>query len=209
VTPFAFNRLERWNCLNPEVLLAVKKLNGVRTEAAWFLHEVMLEERRQMTIEDRVALLENIREIEQLKYRYARCCDSGYDLDGFRSIFIPDGTWSANGYGEFHGHGEICDFFKELSQSVVDVLHYVTSPQVTIAEDGRTATGTFYLLCLSRFRNKHDRSLIDFVIIMGVYEDKFVKTEAGWRFESIKVNVSHTNRLETQSDPTVTPEVGR
>ena len=90
-----------------------------------------------MTLEDRVALLENVREIEQLKYRYARCCDGGYDLEGFRSIFVPDGTWAANGYGEFHGHQAICDFFQELSQSVVNVLHYVTSPHITIAEDGR------------------------------------------------------------------------
>jgi len=161
-----------------------------------------------MTLEARIAFLENVREIEQLKLRYARCCDTGYDLDGFRSIFVPDGTWSANGYGEFHGHKEICDFFQELSQSVVSVLHYVTSPQITIAEDGRTATGTFYLHCLSRFRRKDDRSLIDFVVIMGVYEDKFVKTNAGWRFESINVNVMQTNRLDTQSDDSVLKQQG-
>jgi hypothetical protein len=28
-----------------------------------------------MVLEDRVALRENVGEIEQLKYRYARCCD--------------------------------------------------------------------------------------------------------------------------------------
>jgi len=161
-----------------------------------------------MMLEDRLAVLENIREIEQLKYRYARCCDTGYDLDGFRSIFVADGTWSANGYGEYHGHQEICDFFQALSQSVVDVLHYVTSPHITIAEDGRTAAGTFSLLCLSRFRRKDDKKLIDFVVILGVYDDKFVKTNAGWRFESIKVNVSHVNRRDTQSEPTVKQEVG-
>lgn len=188
-----------------EVMPALKKRNGVRTEAAEFPRSVRLdsEEMRQMTLEARVAFLENVREIEQLKYRYARCCDSGYDLDGFRSIFVADGTWSANGFGEYHGHQEICDFFQALSQSVVDVLHYVTSPQITIAEDGRTATGTFYLLCLSRFRRKEDKKLIDFVVMMGVYDDKFVKTEAGWRFESITVNVMHVNRLDTQLDSTV------
>jgi hypothetical protein len=159
-----------------------------------------------MILADRVALLEDVRAIEQLKYRYARCCDSGYDLEGFRSIFVPDGTWSANGFGAFHGHREICDFFQELSQSVVDVLHYVTSPHITIAEDGRTATGTFSLLCLSRFRRKHDRSLIDFVVMMGVYTDTFVKTDAGWRFEAITVNVMHANRLDTQPETTVTQE---
>jgi SnoaL-like domain len=159
-----------------------------------------------MTLEDRLALLENVREIEQLKYRYARCCDGGYDLEGFRAIFVPDGTWAANGYGAFHGHEEICQFFHELSQSVVTVLHYVTSPHITIAADGRTATGTFYLHCLSRVRRKHDPSLVDFVVQMGVYTDTFVKTEAGWRFVTINVNVTHTNRLDTQPETTVTQE---
>ena len=159
-----------------------------------------------MTLEGRVAFLENVREIEQLKYRYARCCDGGYDLEGFRSIFVPDGTWSANGYGEFRGHQAICDFFRELSQSVVTVLHYVTSPHITIAEDGQTATGTFYLHCLVRSRHQLNRSLIDFVVIMGVYNDTFVKTDAGWRFASINVNVTHTNRLDTQPETTVTQE---
>lgn len=159
-----------------------------------------------MTLEDRVAWLENVREIEQLKYRYARCCDGGYDLAGFRAIFVPDGAWAANGYGEFHGHEEICNFFQELSQSVVNVLHYVTSPHIAIAEDERTATGTFYLHCLSRVRRKHDRSLVDFVVQMGVYTDTFVKTEAGWRFQSIHVNVTHTHRLDTRSETPVTQE---
>ena len=148
-----------------------------------------------MTVEDRLALLENEREIEQLKYRYARCCDGGYDLEGLRAIFVPEGMWAANGYGEFHGHQAICDFFQELSGSVVTVLHYVTAPQITIAKDGRTATGTFYLNCLSRVRRKEDRSTIDFFVQMGVYTDTFVKTEAGWRFASINVNVTHTERL--------------
>jgi hypothetical protein len=41
---------------------------------------------------------------------------------------------------------------------------------------------------------------------MGVYTDTFVKTEAGWRFASIHVNVTHTNRLATQPETTVTQE---
>lgn len=149
-----------------------------------------------MTVEERLALLENERAIEQLKYRYARCCDGGYDLEGFRAIFLPDGVWAANGYGEYHGHQAICDFFEALSKSVVTVLHYVTAPQITVAADGRTADGTFYLNCLSRVRRKDDPSTIDFFVQMGVYTDRFVKTDAGWRFASLNVNVTHTERFK-------------
>ena len=149
-----------------------------------------------MTMEERLAHLENVREIEQLKFRYARCCDGDYDLAGFRAIFVPDGTWAANGYGEFHGHQAICDFFQALSESVVSVLHYVTSPQITFARDGQTAAGTFYLHCLSRVRRKQDPSVIDFFVQMGVYTDTFVKTATGWRFTSINVDVTHTELLK-------------
>lgn len=150
-----------------------------------------------MTIEQRLALLENERAIEQLKYRYARCCDGGYDLEGFRSIFTPDGIWAANGYGEYRGHDAICDFFEALSRSIVTVLHYVTSPNIMIAEDGLAATASFYLHCLSRVRRKETPTTVDFFVQMGVYTDAFVKTEAGWRFASIKVDVLHTERLNS------------
>ena len=48
--------------------------------------------------------------------------------------------------------------------------------------------------------------MIDFVVMMGVYTDTFVKTDAGWRFASINVNVTHTNRLDTQPETPVTQE---
>jgi hypothetical protein len=89
---------------------------------------------------------------------------------------------------------------------VVNVLHYVTSPHITIAEDGRSATGTFDLHCLSRVRRLQDRALIEFVVQMGVYTDTFIKTNAGWRFTSLNVNVLHANRLDTQSEATPTQE---
>jgi len=89
---------------------------------------------------------------------------------------------------------------------VVNVLHYVTSPHITIAEDGRSATGTFDLHCLSRVRRQQDRAVIEFVVQRGVYTDTFIKTNAGWRFTSINVNVTHANRLDTQSESTTTQQ---
>ena len=48
--------------------------------------------------------------------------------------------------------------------------------------------------------------MIEFVVQRGVYTDTFIKTNAGWRFTSINVNVTHANRLDTQSESTTTPE---
>lgn len=155
----------------------------------------------QLSLEERMARLEDLRAIEQLKYRYAACCDTGYDLDGFRSIFTDDATWSAGGFGTFRGHDEICGFFGDLSRSVIEVLHYVTSPRIIIGEDGRSATGTFYLLCLSRSHSRKDPSLVDLVMTMGTYEDSLVKTDGRWLFTAIKVNVGHVAKLGSSTNP--------
>ena len=58
-----------------------------------------------------------------------------------KTIFVPEGTWAANGYGEYRGHQAICDFFEALSNSVVNVLHYVSAPHITIAAEELTKVG--------------------------------------------------------------------
>jgi hypothetical protein len=150
---------------------------------------------RSSALEDRLARLEDEKAILHLKYQYAAYCDTGYDLDGFRSIFTPNGRWAANGFGTFTGHDEICRFFEELSATVVQVLHYVTSPRITVADDGRTATGDFYLLCLSRSRDRGNLSVVDSVATMGTYEDRFVKLADRWLIEEMKVNVGHVAKI--------------
>ena len=144
-----------------------------------------------------------MRAIEELKYQYAAYCDSGYDLEGLRSIFIeglrsifiPDGRWIANGFGAFTGHEEICRFFAELTTTVVQVLHYVTGPRIVVADDGQRAAGRFYLLCLSKSRRREDPSVVDSVATLGTYEDQFVKREGRWLFEEMKVNVARAFKI--------------
>lgn len=145
--------------------------------------------------EQRLVRLEALREIEHLKYRYARCCDTGYDLGGFRSIFVPHARWSANGFGTFDGIEAICAHFAELSKSVVEVLHYITAPDIEIAGDRRTANARFYLQCLSRSRNRRDPAVIDLVLTMGTYRDRLVRIDGRWFFEEIVVDVGHVTRL--------------
>ena len=147
------------------------------------------------TLEARVARLEDLRAIEQLKYRYARCCDAGYDLAGFRAIFVPHGRWAANGFGSFEGIEAICGHFSELSRNVVEALHHVTAPEIAIDADGMHATARFYLNCLSRSRNRRDPSIIDLFLTMGTYRDRLVRGAQGWLFEEIVVEVGHVSRI--------------
>ena len=51
------------------------------------------------TLEERIQRLEDIRECEQLQYKYEHYLDIGYDGDGIASLFVPDGLWEIRGCG--------------------------------------------------------------------------------------------------------------
>ena len=148
-----------------------------------------------LTLEQRVGRIEDVHAITTLKYQYAAFCDAGYDLDGLCSLFIPDGRWAANGYGDFCGHAQIRDYFAKLSTTVVEVLHYVTSPRIDVAQDGQSARGKFYLSCLCRSRRRNDPSIADPVVILGSYADSFVKVGGRWLFQELVVDVRFSARI--------------
>lgn len=148
-----------------------------------------------MTLEQRVGRIEDVSAITSLKYQYAAFCDAGYDLDGLCSVFVPDGRWAANGYGDFKGHAQIRAYFAGLSTTVADVLHYVTSPRIELAEDSQSATGQFYLLCLCKSLRQDNPSIADPVVIAGTYEDQFVKIDGRWFFKELVVNVRYSKRI--------------
>ena len=152
-------------------------------------------DREPMTLEQRVGRLEDVHAIKTLKYQYAAFCDAGYDLDGLCSVFVPDGRWAASGHGDFRGHAEIREYFTRLSTMVVDVLHYVTSPSIDVAEDRQSATGRFYLLCLCKQRRRDVPSIADPVVIIGTYEDQFVKVNGRWFFRELVVDVRFSKRI--------------
>lgn len=147
------------------------------------------------SVERRLGRHDDAREIETLKYRYAAFCDAGYDLDGLCSLFAADGRWAANGYGDFVGHDAIRAFFKTMASSVEEVLHYVTSPRIDIAEDGLSATGQFYLLCVCKSRRAKEPEVSDPVLICGTYDDTFVKVDGRWLFKELRVDEQYAKRF--------------
>ena len=155
-----------------------------------------------LTLEQRVGRIEDVQAIKTLKYQYAAFCDAGYDLDGLCSVFVPEGRWAANGYGDFRGHAAIRAYFEQLSTTVTDVLHYVTSPRIEVAQDGYSAKGRFYLLCLCKSRRRDDPSVADPVVILGTYQDQFVKVDGRWFFQELVVDVRYSKRLRESSKNT-------
>lgn len=142
---------------------------------------------RVARLEDELGRLQDIRAIEQLKYRYAGYCDHGYDPDGIASCFTPDGVWVVNGVGgDVAGHDAIRAHFSALSKSISWALHYVVAPQVELAADRMTAVGHFYLLCLCTIAREDGSSEKDAVILTLNYTDRFVKHDGRWLFTELR-----------------------
>lgn len=147
-----------------------------------------------LSVEDRLRRLEDIHAVENLKYAYTEALDNGYELDDICSLFAPDARWCAKGFGDYRGTAEIRGFFENLSQSVTFARHFAMSPRIEISDDGTEATSRFYLLCLYRIGRDETSSEIPGIII-GAYRDSLKRTEDGWLYEEMLIDIHFSGSL--------------
>ncbi|MDR6438735.1 uncharacterized protein (TIGR02246 family) [Paenarthrobacter nicotinovorans] len=134
----------------------------------------------------RLVRLEDVQAIEKLKYTYAGYCDDSYNPEGIAALFVEDGRWIVDGEGAtLVGHDAIRGHFTALSERIPWALHFVMAPNIVVAEDGLSAKGTFYLLCLCTIEQTEDPSKKDAVVLTVTYSDKFVKRDGTWFFEEL------------------------
>jgi hypothetical protein len=137
-------------------------------------------------LEARLERLEDLRAIEQLKYVYAGYCDDGYNPEGIASLFVEDGRWVVDGEGgTMTGHEEIKAHFTALATKITWAQHYMIAPKIDLAEDGQSAVGLFYLLCLCTIEAVDDPAGKDAVILTLKYTDQFVKRDGRWYFQEL------------------------
>jgi uncharacterized protein (TIGR02246 family) len=92
----------------------------------------------------RLARLEAIEEIRQLKHRYCQHCDRGYEPDAITALFTEDAVWDGGAGGKAVGRAAIRAFFVAASGNYPYAAHLVTNPIITV--DGDTATGAWRML---------------------------------------------------------------
>ncbi|MGZ4445435.1 MAG: nuclear transport factor 2 family protein [Nocardioides sp.] len=123
----------------------------------------------------------DIREIEQLKYRYVRTLDTK-QWDDFESCFLPEATADYNGL-EFADRAALVGYMRDNLGDGMITMHQVHHPEIVL--DGDRATGRWYL---------QDRVVVEAFRFMlegaAFYEDTYVRTPDGWR-------VSHTGYRRT------------
>ncbi len=124
-------------------------------------------------LEARIIRLEAESDIRRLKARYLNACDAK-DMKSIRACFTDDAEIVFPPLGHFNLDG-LMGIFEQMAAStpIIDV-HHGHNGEIEI--DGDTATGRWNL----GFATYDPRSK-SFRMLASFYEDRYRKTEAGWR----------------------------
>lgn len=136
------------------------------------------------TLEARVARLEDVKAIETLKYTYAKVLDNGYDPKSVAALFTEDGLWSPGGVGDAKGQASIMEHSKNWGKDIIWVQHNIFSPIIEISEDGKSAQGSFCVICLLTMKADNPDRKASYVLA-AKYQDKFVKVNGHWLFSEL------------------------
>jgi len=133
------------------------------------------------TIEARLALLEDEREVLRTLHRYAHAVDYG-DEDGWVDLFTDDGLFVSRTaldpapVTRFAGHAELRGFIENHTR-VPERLHKHMIVEPLIDVDGDTASATSYLFVLM----EHEDQPV--IRVLGRYVDRLRRCADGrWRF---------------------------
>lgn len=145
-------------------------------------------------IEKRLARLEDVEAIKNLKHQYAHCCsDPGYDPDGFASLFVDDAVWESDAFGTYDGREAIHSFIANLREELLWALHYMVNPVIDVADDGLSARGMWVLLEPATMTSSDGP---DAVLMTGNYSDDFVKVGGEWKFKKVHVHFHQVSNLD-------------
>ena len=145
-------------------------------------------------LEQRLARLEEERAIQALFHRYGRLIDEGAAPQDIAALFTEDGVWSVQsadgsaGFGTRHGRADIAEHFATVGDSVGGSLHAVTSPEIAIACDGRSASGRWYTLTLLSMVGEAAEAA-PARLLGATGRHRYVKDEGEWRFDRLETTL--------------------
>jgi hypothetical protein len=148
---------------------------------------------RELSLEERVTRIEDVREIEKIKMLYTEGTDFGYDLDQIASCFTEDGRWVSEGFADCHGREAIKEFFGQLKLAVTMALHYTTNPRIDVDPGGVTAAAKFHLWCACTMKRPDESGEEDAITMIGTYSDRFEKVDGTWLIKELNAHVRHVS----------------
>ncbi len=154
---------------------------------------------------DRIARLEAVEAIRDLKIRYARACDPYPHGDQIAAMFTEDGVFDCGElFGVHRGRAAIREHFSRGSSVLKWTLHVIGSPLITVARDRRSASGSWYLWQPLTTWEADGSAQARW--LCGEYEDTYECDEGGtWRFSSVRLEVGVYATYEDGWDPAQVP----
>ncbi len=127
----------------------------------------------ERSIEQRLALLEDIRAVETVKSRYLRACDRKQP-DAVRDCLTPDAVVDYEGFPLFTDRDSFVEIYRQFGcvPNIVD-MHHGQNPIVEI--DGDTAKGWFDLYFF-----QIDTTAKRLTQLAVNYDDDFVRQDGKW-----------------------------
>ena len=133
-------------------------------------------------LERRIARLEDIAAIQQLKARYCEICDDDHNPERIASVFAPDGIWEGAGFGKAQGHEAIRELFRRFQQLISFSQHNVMNSQIHV--DGDRATGSWYFLGPFTFRKGDENKWLALR-----YDDDYVRIDGEWKYQHLRATL--------------------
>ena len=149
-------------------------------------------------LEERIASLEAIEAIKQMKAHYALCADAKYTEDHRRkpqeeidriawdqaSVFTDDAVWDNGLFGRFEGRSAIWEFLRATPWKLS--VHMFMNPLIEIR--GETATGSWVIWEVATLE-KTDQA----VFLSATLTDDYVHLDGRWYTRRVEM----TNRFLT------------
>lgn len=140
------------------------------------------------TIEERLARLEAVEEIKQLKARYCELCDANYEPDGLAALFLPDGVWDGGkSFGRQEGRAAIRSFFQGISGTIRFAAHLVLNPIIEV-QNADAATGKWRLImpCTA----VRDDGTPEARWLLSAYDETYARHDGRWLFRTLDLTVN-------------------
>jgi uncharacterized protein (TIGR02246 family) len=148
------------------------------------------------SLASRLQRLEDLEAIKDVAAQYALLCDNGYDADRLADLFTDDAVWENPVFGNYEGKEAIRAFFSGISASIVWAYHIMLPMTISIASDGRSATGTWYALSLSTQTARTEPGGFDAVIATADLEKQLVKEGGDWRIRHAKASMHQVSNID-------------
>jgi hypothetical protein len=104
-------------------------------------------------------------------------------------------VWESNAFGVYHGRDEIHGFVTGIKDEILWATHLMICPAISVAPDGQSATGRWYLLELATMTGVDNRNARDSVLMTANYEDTFVKENGEWKIKKVKAHFHNVSNL--------------